>query len=228
VGSVFHHGDYVYTLRNDRCGHTLTVAAPRRDLEQAAKTHYASCQECTRPLRWVCPACVLVLSSSTVTADEDPATGRIIARCNTLRCGRLGLSHSCSKPRRSHACAPGSRAPSCPSVPCGNRTECAQALGLVAQESARSTTGYKDPAERPCESPSHGAKVQNDGHDHHGDCAGPGHGGTVHICGRRPGGRPGPDPPGFLIAGQRERLAFLKRARELPQSQRQGRLRRQD
>jgi hypothetical protein len=29
VGSLFHHGDYFYSLRYDRCGHTATVAALR-------------------------------------------------------------------------------------------------------------------------------------------------------------------------------------------------------
>ena len=85
MGSLFHHGDYFYSLRYDRCGHSTTVEASRRELEQTVKTHYASCQECARPIRWVCPGCALVLSSSTITADEDPATRRIVVRCNS--CG---------------------------------------------------------------------------------------------------------------------------------------------
>jgi hypothetical protein len=35
VGSLFHHGDHFYSLRYDGCGHTATVAAPRRELEAA-------------------------------------------------------------------------------------------------------------------------------------------------------------------------------------------------
>jgi transcription elongation factor Elf1 len=84
VGSLFHHGSY-YTFTYDRCGHTATVEASRRELEQTVKTHYASCQLCARPFRWVCPGCALVLSSSTVTAEEDPATGRQVVRCSN--CG---------------------------------------------------------------------------------------------------------------------------------------------
>ena len=85
MGSLFHHGDYFYSLRYDRCGHTATVAAPRREVEQTVKAHYATCQQCARPFHWVCPGCALVLSGSTVTAEEDPATGRLVVRCSS--CG---------------------------------------------------------------------------------------------------------------------------------------------
>jgi hypothetical protein len=47
AGSLFHHGSYY---------HTLTYAAARRELEQTVKTHYTTCQECARPLRWAVPA----------------------------------------------------------------------------------------------------------------------------------------------------------------------------
>lgn len=51
VGSLFHHGSYYYTLTYDRCGHAATVEASRRELEQAVKTYYWTCQQCTRSLR---------------------------------------------------------------------------------------------------------------------------------------------------------------------------------
>ena len=85
MGSLFHHGDHFYSLRYDRCGHTAPVVGSRRELEQTVKAHYASCQQCARPLRWVCPGCALVLSPETITAEENLATGRIVARCNS--CG---------------------------------------------------------------------------------------------------------------------------------------------
>lgn len=68
----------------DRCDHTATVEASRRELEQTVKTHYASCQQVRQAIqfRWVCPGCALVLSASTVTTEEDLATGRIVVRCN--------------------------------------------------------------------------------------------------------------------------------------------------
>jgi hypothetical protein len=40
VGSLLHHGDYFYSLRYDRCGHTATGVAARRELEQTVKKHY--------------------------------------------------------------------------------------------------------------------------------------------------------------------------------------------
>jgi hypothetical protein len=72
-------------LTHDRCGHTVTVAAARRELAQTVKTHYTTCQECARPLRWVCPGCALVRSAGTVIAEEDLAMGRIVVRCSS--CG---------------------------------------------------------------------------------------------------------------------------------------------
>ena len=81
MGSVFHHGDYFYSLRYDRCGHTATVSASRRELEQTVKGQYADCQECARPLRWVCPGCAGLLSASTVAVAEDLASGRLVVRC---------------------------------------------------------------------------------------------------------------------------------------------------
>jgi hypothetical protein len=56
---VFHHGRPLYELRYDRCGHTSVVEAARRELEHMVKMHYASCQRCARPLRWICPGCAL-------------------------------------------------------------------------------------------------------------------------------------------------------------------------
>jgi hypothetical protein len=58
---------------------------PRGELEQVLKAHYVACQACAKPLRWVCRGCALVLSADTITGSEDPATGRIVARCNS--CG---------------------------------------------------------------------------------------------------------------------------------------------
>ena len=85
MGSLFEHGGQFYELRYDGCGHTTTVVAARRELEHAVKKHYLPCQACARPLRWVCPGCALVLSPDTITAEEDLATGRIVACCNS--CG---------------------------------------------------------------------------------------------------------------------------------------------
>jgi hypothetical protein len=85
VGSLFHHGDYFYSLRYDGCGHAVTVAAPRRELQQTVKAHYRNCQQCARPFHRVCPGCARVLSPSTITTEEDPATGRLVVRCSS--CG---------------------------------------------------------------------------------------------------------------------------------------------
>ena len=90
VGSLLHHGGQFYELRYDRCDHTATVISSRRELEQIVKAHYATCQQCARPLKWVCPGCALVLSSSTISTKEDLATGRIVARCSSCSANAWG------------------------------------------------------------------------------------------------------------------------------------------
>ena len=81
IGVLFHHGGSFYSLCYDRCGHEAAVVAPRWQLEHTVRTYYRQCQACARPLRWVCPGCALVLSSDTITVEEEQASGGLLVRC---------------------------------------------------------------------------------------------------------------------------------------------------
>ena len=85
MGFLFHHGGFFYSVLYERCGHTATVVSSHRELQHTVKADYATCQECARPCRWVCPGCAVVVSASTITAEEDVASGCLVVRCSS--CG---------------------------------------------------------------------------------------------------------------------------------------------